>query len=93
MQIYYDGFLTANKVDLSNFNGNKDYLLRHIKKGLKIEFKRQCEHNIPRYIFRADYAENLLKQKFKAYLKGSVHCGYHMVKIHKMLIRAPTVLY
>ncbi|MBS0937609.1 hypothetical protein [Lactiplantibacillus plantarum] len=83
MQIYYNTLFKANSFDLTNFKGSKDYLLRNMKKGLKIEFKGQKRHDIPRHIFRADYAENLLKQKFQEYPKGPVHCGYRMVKVHE----------
>lgn len=82
MTNYYQPYLAENKVNLTHFNGNKDYLLRNIKKGLKIDFKGQLSHNIPKHIFRADYAENLLQQKFNNYQAGPIHYGYSMVKVH-----------
>lgn len=82
MADYYMPFFSTNKFDLSRFRGSKDYLLRNIKKGLRIHFKGQLEHSIPKHIFRADYAQNLLQQKFNEYPIGPVHCGYSMVKVH-----------
>lgn len=85
MNNYYSFYLSRNKYDLSSFRGNKDYLLRNIKKGLKIQFKGKLGHHIPRHIFRADYAQNLLLQKFNDYQAGSINYGYRMIKVRDEL--------
>lgn len=77
MNDYYNLFFENNIVDINinvNFEG--------INSEKKHFWKGQTSHQFPHEIFRTEYAEQLLKQKFNEYDAGAIFWPRSLLKIH-----------